>query len=301
MASPLLRRLLLAVTGGPAVCLAGEALAKAHLASHLARALLDSCTHGAVGATVWCLALLVATSPGQLPWERRSGVGVGGAGVVDDEYAGDKRSSVGAAATDMLGAAFAWCVPRWLSSGQPDAGAAAGGTGAAAPARDPTSRDPDPAGISQRPFQELLLASSLAAGAVACALDADHFIMARSLSLSAATSLASRPFGHAVAWIAAVSLPLSLVSVPWGVLVVIAWGSHQLRDALRRGLWLWPGGSTPPIPLWTYCGGCVALSLLCAIVLRRHAAALTFAGTPSHASSSTSSVSSSGLDATAPV
>ena len=29
--------------------------------------------------------------------------------------------------------------------------------------------------------------------------------------------------------------------------------SHHLRDAHRRGLWLWPLGSTPPIqPSWVY-------------------------------------------------
>ena len=29
--------------------------------------------------------------------------------------------------------------------------------------------------------------------------------------------------------------------------------SHHLRDAHRRGLWLWPFGSTPPIqPSWVY-------------------------------------------------
>ncbi|GLD98905.1 hypothetical protein PINS_up020959 [Pythium insidiosum] len=102
----------------------------------------------------------------------------------------------------------------------------------------------------------------LASGALASALDIDHFIAAGALSLRGATHLRGRPFGHSVTFVMAV------VGVIWGIsrragatpsrcmrrasLVVIAWMSHQLRDAVRRGLWCWPLGSTPAIPYPLY-------------------------------------------------
>ena len=35
-------------------------------------------------------------------------------------------------------------------------------------------------------------------------------------------------------------------------MLAIAWGSHHLRDAQRRGLWFPPFGSTPAIPYLLY-------------------------------------------------
>ncbi|XP_014666922.1 PREDICTED: transmembrane protein C5orf28 homolog [Priapulus caudatus] len=108
-------------------------------------------------------------------------------------------------------------------------------------------------------------AGRLAAQAVSCCLlavliDLDHFWMAGSLSLKSALSLPTRPPLHATTAIPAVVLLLhlcirltnaaSLHSLP--LLVAVAWTTHHVRDATRRGFWLWPLGSTPPLPYWLY-------------------------------------------------
>uniref|UniRef100_K3X9A3 Transmembrane protein 267 n=1 Tax=Globisporangium ultimum (strain ATCC 200006 / CBS 805.95 / DAOM BR144) TaxID=431595 RepID=K3X9A3_GLOUD len=91
-------------------------------------------------------------------------------------------------------------------------------------------------------------------------LDVDHFIAAGSFSISGATHLKHRPFGHAVTFIVAV------IATVWSCsskrtlqarrrrvcFVIIALLSHQLRDGMRLGLWFWPLGSTPPIEYLLY-------------------------------------------------
>ena len=98
------------------------------------------------------------------------------------------------------------------------------------------------------------VAAVIAAGTVAAALDADHFLAAQSLRLSDAQSLASRPFGHAALTVAVAAAAVSAAAPQSraGLLLACAWGSHLLRDGLRRGLWLWPLGSTPALPLPVY-------------------------------------------------
>lgn len=90
-------------------------------------------------------------------------------------------------------------------------------------------------------------------------IDIDHFIEANSWTLHGATHLSRRPFAHSV--IFAVVLPISIYlahrliwtstthhsSIYWGLFSWNVLISHQLRDALRRGLWLWPLGSTKPL------------------------------------------------------
>ena len=41
-----------------------------------------------------------------------------------------------------------------------------------------------------------------------------------------------------------------LPTLPW--MLFVAWGSHHVRDAQRRGLWFPPFGSTPNIPYTMY-------------------------------------------------
>ena len=41
----------------------------------------------------------------------------------------------------------------------------------------------------------------------------------------------------------------------------VAWMSHHMRDATRRGLWFAPLGSTPPLPRWVYLGGVLGAPL----------------------------------------
>ncbi|XP_062513770.1 transmembrane protein 267-like isoform X2 [Corticium candelabrum] len=99
-------------------------------------------------------------------------------------------------------------------------------------------------------------------GIMACALDIDHFVQARSFSLEDATSLQHRSFAHSMWFIILgtaacccvkmlICQKLLLLSfLPW--LFFVATASHHLRDATRRGLWFWPIGNTPPLPLLIY-------------------------------------------------
>lgn len=109
---------------------------------------------------------------------------------------------------------------------------------------------------SQRPHS---IVSALACGVISCLLDLDHFIAAGSVLLDGAMSLSKRPFGHSVTFIVAAVAILAAITrcfLPraghlW-LLVLVAWLTHQLRDATRRGLWFWPLGSTPPVPYALY-------------------------------------------------
>ncbi|VDO10660.1 unnamed protein product [Rodentolepis nana] len=125
----------------------------------------------------------------------------------------------------------------------------------------------------------LMIISTCLASLAAITVDIDHFIAAGSFSIKAARSLPGRPFLH---WTGGPVLLLVLLLIgdyigrhfcsplsypPRPVLVagwviIFAWVSHQMRDALRRGLWLWPPPkrllsppeyySTPPLPLVSY-------------------------------------------------
>lgn len=104
-----------------------------------------------------------------------------------------------------------------------------------------------------------------------CALDVDHFIPALGgqPSLDGAMRLGQRPAGHAVlAVIIASGLAAALWRrTPLWALVFVAWGTHQLRDSIRRGLWLWPSGSTRAVPFRLYVLSVAILPLLMAVIL----------------------------------
>ena len=107
-----------------------------------------------------------------------------------------------------------------------------------------------------RMFLRLCGGSSLSilCGMLAGVLDFDHFLAARSFRLSDAMGLSHRPFGHAVLFVVSVCLGLYFwrPEKPWWLLVAAAWGTHHLRDATKRGLWLWPAGSTEILPYLAY-------------------------------------------------
>lgn len=48
-----------------------------------------------------------------------------------------------------------------------------------------------------------------------------------------------------------------------GLMFLTSWLSHHLRDANRRGLWLYPFGSTLSLPAWLYVTMIVCLGLVC--------------------------------------
>lgn len=104
---------------------------------------------------------------------------------------------------------------------------------------------------------------ALAAGSL---LDIDHFVSARSTSLHAATHLRERPWGHACVFVALAAACAEVggnlvggQGIRNGGLVATVLSAHQLRDAIRHGLWLWPGPSTPPVPLHLYVAAVVSL------------------------------------------
>ncbi|BHF58973.1 GPN-loop GTPase 3 [Sparganum proliferum] len=150
--------------------------------------------------------------------------------------------------------------------------------------------------FSSPPRLLYILESTLAACVLAVSVDVDHFIAAGSLSIAAARNLRGRPFLHWSGGLLAFAVLLlgltcaqitkyldsgrlladGLLASCW--VIVIAWTSHQLRDALRLGLWLWPppdprewvltrpyekAVATPPLPLLSsYPIALLCLSLL---------------------------------------
>jgi hypothetical protein len=105
-------------------------------------------------------------------------------------------------------------------------------------------------------------------------LDIDHFIFTGSLSLNKATHLgSSRPLGHALITITTMSLLVMFVwkNVKCGVTMQACLLSHQLRDSIRRGLWLWPLNiSTPPLPYHIYLLALVAVSFSSKVIINRY-------------------------------
>ncbi|KAF5270415.1 hypothetical protein FQR65_LT05603 [Abscondita terminalis] len=95
---------------------------------------------------------------------------------------------------------------------------------------------------------------------LASCIDLDHFVAARSFYLKDATNIKNRPPLHCT------TLPLSLTIVlllfayiqrsNWlirlSLIIFTAFISHHTRDAVRRGFWLYPWGSTKPISYLTY-------------------------------------------------
>lgn len=106
-------------------------------------------------------------------------------------------------------------------------------------------------------------------GVIACAVDIDHFIAAKSFKLQDALQLNHRPFLHTMT-VVFIVVPILQVwlaqnnyflrSLPYVFAVAVI--SHHLRDGNRRGLWFWPLGSTPPVPYWIYICCTVALPFI---------------------------------------
>ena len=73
-------------------------------------------------------------------------------------------------------------------------------------------------------------------------VDLDHFIAAKSLSLYKATHLVSRPWGHCLLFVLMVYI-IILYLIPKDshihIIYLLATVTHLIRDASRRGLWLY--------------------------------------------------------------
>ncbi|XP_053687897.1 transmembrane protein 267 [Sabethes cyaneus] len=101
-------------------------------------------------------------------------------------------------------------------------------------------------------------------------IDLDHFIEAKSLHLEDATSLNRRPFLHNSSIflvllgsiIVAVGLQQHVILSLWLSVTFVAFFTHQLRDAIRRGFWFrapYLDYSTAPVLYWVY----LTLTQLC--------------------------------------
>jgi len=122
------------------------------------------------------------------------------------------------------------------------------------------------------------LYETILCGGLASIVDVDHFIAAGSFSLDAALSLSKRPMFHNSTLIPllAVALYLALrvirfifpsplltsLSENLVLIFIVAWSTHHLRDATRRGLWFAPWGSTPALPRTLYLASLLIIPLL---------------------------------------
>lgn len=109
---------------------------------------------------------------------------------------------------------------------------------------------------------------------IACAIDLDHFISAKSFRLKDALSLQHRPPLHSTSILIPIFLLLTTISIyypsTWTLhfLVTVSFVSHHVRDGHRRGLWFWPFGSTPPIPYWLYLVIITTLPAVITLIMR---------------------------------
>ena len=89
---------------------------------------------------------------------------------------------------------------------------------------------------------------------ISCAVDGDHFIAARSLRLSDAQSLSHRPMGHSFStcFVLTAIVYFTSASRHFTALVSTFYCLHLFKDGLRRGLWLWPIGTSTPISFPSY-------------------------------------------------
>nr|XP_019546926.2 transmembrane protein 267-like [Aedes albopictus]XP_029725740.1 transmembrane protein 267-like [Aedes albopictus] len=101
-------------------------------------------------------------------------------------------------------------------------------------------------------------------------IDVDHFIEARSFHIHDATNLTHRPFLHnSVIFLVLLIAVCVLVQVQdnfrpsiWTAIAFVAFFTHHLRDAIRRGLWFrapYLNYSTAPVLYWLY----LVLTQLC--------------------------------------
>lgn len=113
----------------------------------------------------------------------------------------------------------------------------------------------------------------LSALIIGCLLDLDHFIAAYSISLTAATNLQRRPFGHNLFFMVIVSLILFLGTTRrFGLLFCTSIFTHLSRDAVKRGFDLSPFSAiaTPKIHYSIYVMDLFLLPILVSDLLIRY-------------------------------
>jgi hypothetical protein len=82
-------------------------------------------------------------------------------------------------------------------------------------------------------------------------IDIDHFLAAKSFSLSKARMLPTRPLGHCFAILPLLIIISNMMNVSnrrVTLQLILGYTTHMLRDSCRRGLWLLPSYTTSPFP-----------------------------------------------------
>lgn len=110
---------------------------------------------------------------------------------------------------------------------------------------------------------------------LASVLDVDHFLAAKSVKLDDALNLQYRPPFHNTLLLGVITGGFLLVSAlfknvllqRYSWLFFVAWFSHHMRDAHRRGLWFGDLGVLP-CPYWVYLLTVTALPLTVSTWLR---------------------------------
>lgn len=103
-----------------------------------------------------------------------------------------------------------------------------------------------------------------------------------------ATNLKTRPFLHcssvvlvSLSVVALLGKLLGLSQVYKVALIAfVAVASHHLRDSIRRGLWLWPFGSTSPLKLHIYYIGLACTVLIAMAAMKQVPQQRSTAGIP---------------------
>ncbi|XP_073966678.1 transmembrane protein 267 [Choristoneura fumiferana] len=93
-------------------------------------------------------------------------------------------------------------------------------------------------------------------------IDVDHVFVARSLQWKDLTTLKQRGIFHCTTFWLFVTTVLLIYSYAYKKLniyilswmLIVAYTSHHIRDANRRGIWLYPYGHTPPLSKYVYAG-----------------------------------------------
>lgn len=118
---------------------------------------------------------------------------------------------------------------------------------------------------------------SFLCGVLSSIIDVDHFLAAYSFKLQDAINLQHRPFLHNTTLVVMLSISCILISdilekELWKVyswMFLVAGIAHHLRDSLRRGLWLWPFGSTRPTNFYIYLAISFIFPLICYVFMTR--------------------------------
>ncbi|CAG7817927.1 unnamed protein product [Allacma fusca] len=96
----------------------------------------------------------------------------------------------------------------------------------------------------QRPSRSLIAVAVLSS-----LIDIDHFIAARSIHLKNALRAPYRGIFHCSGAMLVVNVIMFCLNFHWGVVFLVSWVPHHLRDAVRRGIFLLPPQmSTDPLP-----------------------------------------------------